>query len=309
MAGRNALSGTGAAVEFDRLFGAAVDRVHELQLPHSVVVFGFHLGENFLYCGRLDIPAGLDEGDVGRLVRQHIDQEVRRARDHSTVEALEDDLVHPLALHPKRAPQRAIFSQRERYGIALLDDDRPARHRESGRHAQANLRALERRDIPAVLLDARRQASVSREMVLELELLDVREVGHLDVEDRGSDSARLHHVLRILIQVEEEKEVVSCLVIQVHRPAFPLHLLTASNRDRYPRCIEIVQPRRHLQIGAPCDSRVSREHGDAVRALRRRPTEREEQEGAAGAQERRSEEYHRERGQRSTRKKTGGTGE
>ena len=96
------------------------------------------------------------------------------------------DPVEAVVVGDERRLQRAVGLHRHRHLRLVVDDDRAAGggHRRHGAHP--DLGAAQDGDVAAVFDLARLQAGVGREVVLQLELLDVGHVGDLERVDAAS---------------------------------------------------------------------------------------------------------------------------
>ena len=99
---------------------------------------------------------------------------------------VELDPVEAVGLGRERGRQRAVARPRQRDAVLVADHDPSARRGHRRRDGERDVGAGEHRDVAAVLDLARLEAGVGREAVLQIELLHVRELDHLQREHRTS---------------------------------------------------------------------------------------------------------------------------
>ena len=104
--------------------GAAVHRVHELELADAVVVFGLRFAVDLVHRQHFLVAARLREVHRGRTIRQHVDVVVERARHHAAVRSLELDLVEAGFVDAQHRHEMAVGRRHELERVAAVHDRR-----------------------------------------------------------------------------------------------------------------------------------------------------------------------------------------
>ena len=142
-----------------------------------------------------------------------------------------------------------------------------------------------RGDVAALLDALRREAGVGREVVLERDLVDVGQIGHLDAMEPRAHAAGLDEVLGRLLQVEQHEQLLAGLAVGGHRPALPV-AFAAPHRELDRFRVEAGEPRAHLEIRPARDGDGAGQDLDPVWARQRVGLPGHEEEQRAVLQER-----------------------
>ena len=103
-------------------------------------------------------------------------------------------------------------------------------------------------------------------MELELEACDVGKVDDIDPMGPRADPGRLGEVVHRLLHPEEHELVVAVLlVLDEHRPAFPLGPLPGAEGEVDLLRVESLEPRGDLELRAAGNDRVPGEELDGER--------------------------------------------
>src|SRR5690606_39170129 len=108
---------------------------------------------------------------------------------------LELDAVEAGRRDGERALEAAVRRGRERDGVAVVEDDASGLYGHGGQRADEHFGAAQHRDVSAVLDHLRAEPRVRGEAVLEVEPLDVGQVGDLDTVDSGAHTFGLDVVV------------------------------------------------------------------------------------------------------------------
>ena len=295
MAGGHFLERARTAKEVDRLLGPAVDGVEELHLLHAEVIVCLDLGEHLFDSRRLCIPTGLGDGHRRRLICQDIDRVLRRRGDVLALRAVQLDPVEALLGHREVAGERPIRRDGERRGLRFVESDPAARRFHGGRHLEADVRAVNGRDIAAWVHGARLQARVGREVVLEDEVLDRREIQHRHGEHRRAHAVGLHEVLGLLVHVEEEAFEAGAFLARDERHALERRARVGADHQRRFDRGEPAERGLDRLVCSPWNLRVARRDVDLVGAGRLGASRDDEQRRQTMAQERRAERHEQRR--------------
>ena len=157
--------------------GAAVHRVHQLQLLDPEVVVRLHLGEDFLDRARARVASRLAERHRRRLIVEHVDRVLRRGVDLLALRARRARCGRSRAADSVKLPA-SVPSACTVSGAAPPSLNRicPPDVFIVGVMCSSTLGAAQRRDVAAVFVLARRQVRVGGEVVLQLELRDGRQI-------------------------------------------------------------------------------------------------------------------------------------
>ncbi len=289
--------------ERQRLFGSAVHGVDELEVLHAVVVGRGGLHEHFLDGRRRGVAPGLGKAHPGSLVGQDVDRVLRRGGHMLPGRRVELDAIEAVLLHAEAARQRPVSRHLQRHGFLLVQADAPARDLHRRGNLRAHLRAREHGDVAAVLDLLRLQARVGREAVLELQLLDVRQVDDREREDRRRRPVGLDLVLDRRGDVEEQP-LEGTRAALGQRQLLERLRRVAPHEQRRLLGVEALQRGRDLLVRALGHSGGPRRHDDLERHGRFNITRDEErrqrvaQHRRAGAEDGEAEDEDGRRGDR-----------
>ena len=259
--------------QLDRLLGPAVDRVGQTERAHAEVVVGAGLQEHLLDGVGGGVAPGLDEHDRRRLVGEHVDGVARRRLHELAARPFQLDLVEAVLLDHERGGQDPVLAEGE-VGVGGLVEHEPAGRGPHGReHGHADLGPLQDRDVPAVLYQPRLETRVLGEVVLELEVVDVRQVDDVDRERLRAHPGRVDVVVGLLADVEEDR-VESAergwravqQVLRNHRHGIPRRVGRGPHEQVDVVGLEPDEMRRHREVRPAGDGDVARLDEDAVGA-------------------------------------------
>ncbi len=248
----------------DGLLGAAVHRVDELQVLHRVVVFGLGFDEELLHRRRVGIAPGLRQRHGRRMIGQQVDGVLRRRGDVLAGRTVELDAIEAVLLRRELRRQRAVGVGGERHALVLAHHQASTLRRHGRRDRHLHLGASQHGDVAAVFNRSRLQLRVRREAILEVELLDVRQLDHLQREHRRANARRLDDVVHRLGQVEEHAFVAAALGLH-HRHALEGRRARLARQDRRFGGIEPVHRRVDRLVRALGHRGVARRDVDAIR--------------------------------------------
>ena len=259
--------------QLDRLLGPAVHRVGQAERAHAEVVVGAGLQEHLLDGVGGGVAPRLDEHDRRRLVGEHVDGVARRRLHELAARPLQLDLVEAVLLDHERGGQHPVLAEGQ-VGIRGLVEHEPAGRRPHGReHGHADLGPLQDRDVPAVLNQPRLETRVLGEVVLELEVVDVRQVDDVDRERLRAHPGRVDVVFGFFADVEEDR-VESAErgwravqhVLRDHRHGIPRRVGRGPHEQVDLVRLEPDEMGRHREVRPAGDGDVARLDEDAVGA-------------------------------------------
>ena len=113
------------------------------------------------------------------------------------------DLIKTIFFDNKTRRQHTVLtaSQVGRCGFIEHKPASGCAHR--GKHAQAHLSPTQDHNIPAILNQSRFQAGVRRKVILELNMLDIRQVNHIDSEGIRPHTSRLDVIVGLSPHIEQ----------------------------------------------------------------------------------------------------------
>ncbi len=191
--------------QLHRLLGPAVDRVGQAERAHPEVVVGAGLEEHLLDGVGGGVAPRPDEHDRRGLVGEHVDGVAWRGLHELAARPLELDLVEAVLLDHEGGGQHPVLPEGQ-LGIGIFVEHQPAGRGPHGReHRHADLGPLQDRDVPAVLNQPRLESGVGGKVVLELEVVDVRQVDDVDRERLRPHPGRVDVVLGHLADVEQDR--------------------------------------------------------------------------------------------------------
>ena len=277
----------------------AVDCVGQRERPDAEVVVGPRLEEHLLDGACRGVAPRLDEHDRRRLVGQHIDGVPWRRVHQLATRAFQLDLVEPVLLDREAGRERAVVTT-DQIGRGRLVEHQPAGRRAHRReHAQPHLGAAQDRDVAAVLNQAWLETGVGGEVILELEVVDIRQVDDVESERLRLDADRLDEVGRLFTHVEEKRLERAGgrrrPFLGNHRHPLERRARARAHEQVDVARVEPDQLRGDGRVRPPGDRVVTRQHVDVIRAGRRETAGRGQQRGRSVTQIRRSEDERKER--------------
>ena len=171
-----------AREEIDFLLGAAVHGVVELELPHAKVIFRAQFSEDFFDLRCLGIASGLCEFDNRLLIVERFHRILFESQILGLVRVGQFDTESRCPIHRDAAHDGSLAVGLQRHALAVREDDSAAGQCLAAGDRHFNFRALQRRNIGAVLFFLYRQSRVEGIMIRIIDLLDAREIGDVNGE-------------------------------------------------------------------------------------------------------------------------------
>ena len=253
MCGADLLHRRPAVQQVQRRLLAAIDRVADTESTHAVVVLGFHFDEDLVDQGDLDVAAGIREANDRGLILQRGDHVLRRGPVPTALVVHQLDAVVRVAADPVGRRQSPV--SRTEVDRFLAFDQKPSlRHLEDRQNAEENPRTLEYGNVSSVLDRPVGQTAEVGELVLQVDLLHVRQILDPDAVDRGTHPRGVDVVVRVRAQVQGDEVVGSPHITDhqvavhvdlgahpVHRPLPPFVLRVAARVQRPKRDLDAVR--------------------------------------------------------------------
>ena len=257
----------------DRLFRPAVDRVGQAQRPDPKVVVCPGLEKHlFNGVGRRVAPR-LHKHDGGRLVGQHVDGVAWRGIHRFSTGSFQLDLVETIFIDDKTGREHPISARGQRGRVGLVEHQPAGRCAHGRKHRHAHFSTLQHRNVAAVLDETRLETGVGGEVILQFEVLGIRQVDDLERKVPGLHAVRFDEIVGLVSHIEQER-----LELADHR-LLTLERFDRDQRDPLVRVagtgpheqvhvvgLEPHQLGRDGEVGAAGDGRVARQDFDAVRA-------------------------------------------
>ena len=266
----------------NRVLGATVDRVDKKQLGDAVVVVGFHFDIKFLDRTRVLIAPRPRKRHRRWLILQDVDRVFGRGRHESSACPLQSDFVVPFTLDGQARRPRAIPLVCEYHGLTV-DEELPARGKHRWEDSQPHYGPSDRGDITSEFDRARREPCVCGEVILQVEMLYIGEIGHLDSVCFRVSALGFDVVVRVLVHTEKEELEALSSVGEHGQPVEPVRGLPAEEDP-------CLSGRKSLELG--CDELIGSSgnrdvtgtHRNRIR-VHRAGVPRREQEGGCPAAE------------------------
>ena len=250
----------------NRVLGATVDGVDEKQLGDAVVVVGLRLEIEFLDRTRALIAPGLGKRHGRWLIRQDVDHVLGRSRNQFSARTRQSDFVIPLALDGQARCPRAVSFVGEFHRLAV-DQELPARCEHRREDSQPHHGPSERGDVAPEFDRAGSEPRVRRKAIFQLEVLHIREIGHLDSVCGRSNAAGLDEIIRVLIQAEKKEFETPGSVRNHEKPVEPVRGFP-TEEDLHVLGLEALELGRDQLIGPTGDRDVAGAHGNRIRVHR-----------------------------------------
>ena len=259
--------------QLDRLLGSAVDRVGQAERPHAEVVVGAGLQEDLLDGVGGGVAPRLDEHDRRGLVGEHVDGVARRRLDELAARPLELDLVEAVLLDQEGGGHDPVLAAGQLRVRGLVEDEPAGRGAHGREHGHAHLGPPQNRDVAAVLDQPRLEAGVGGEVVLQLEVVDVRQVDDVHRERLRAHPGGVDVVVGLFPDVEEDRlegpegrrRAVE-RVLRNQRDGVPGRFGRAPHEEVDVVRLEPDELGRHREVGPAGDGDVARLDEDAVGA-------------------------------------------
>ena len=188
----------------------------------------------------------------------------RRGRHLLSCRAIELDLVRTVGSRGEATRQCAIGVRRQWHRRAIRHHEPPASRGHRRLDSQAHVSPLESGNVAPVLDGPRFQSRIRGEVILEVQLFDVRQFDNLQGEGARLDPGGLDVVLEPLREIEQHP-VVRAVFGSNHWEALILGLWRFAHHDDHIASVEAVKGCRNGLIRAFRNGGVSGRHVDAIR--------------------------------------------